>query len=442
VHKEFQVRVSIVIVILCCSAALARSQDTNEASAGTRSLAPLPFQLVLSRDHLIGDWYGARTWLEDQGIVPTLTFVTDSLGNPSGGKDQGFTTANNLGLDLNFDLEKLCGLEGGSFLLSMSYRFGGSLSANYIHNVFTVQQVFGGETFHLINVAYLQKLFDDRLEFRLGRIAAGDDFLVSPYNYVFVQNGFDGNPVGIFFNSPGMTAYPNDTWGALVKVRPTARTYIMGGVYSGDPSIRSNDNHGVDFSLDGPAFAIVEIAYQPNSLPGDRGLLGNYKAGFWYDNSRFSDFNTGEFERGNWGFYTLFDQVLIRFGEQGSYRGFGVAGSFLVSPDQSVSQMPYFFTAALVTRGIFLSRPVDVIGLGVVFGHFSNDLQNFQRRAQQLDPNVGVQSHETVLELTYRLALLKSALYFQPDLQYVFRPGGTGRIPDALVLGAQVGVNF
>ncbi len=441
-HKEFRVRVSIVIVILYCSAAVARSQDIDEASAGTRSLGPLPFQLILPREHLMGDWYGTRTWLEERGVTPALTFETDSLGNPSGGKEQGFTTANNVGLDLNLDLEKLWGLEGGSFLLSMSYRFGGSLSANYIHNVFTVQQVFGGETFHLINLAYQQKLFDDRVELRLGRIATGDDFLVSPYNYVFVQNGFDGNPVGIFFNSPGMTAYPNDTWGALVKVRPTARTYIMGGVYNGDPSIRDNSNNGADFSMDGPVFAIAEIAYQPNSLPGDRGLIGNYKAGFWYDNSLFSVFNTGEFERGNWGFYTLFDQVLVRFGEQGSHRGFGIAGSFLVSPDQSISQMPYFFTAALVTRGIFPSRPVDIIGLGVVYGHFSNDLQNFQRRAQQLDPNVGVQSHETVVEFTYRLALLKSALYFQPDLQYVFRPDGTGRIADALVLGAQVGVNF
>ena len=36
--------------------------------------------------------------------------------------------------------------------------------------------------------------------------------------------------VGAVFNYPGMTAYPNDTCGALVKVRPTARTYIMGGV--------------------------------------------------------------------------------------------------------------------------------------------------------------------------------------------------------------------
>jgi porin len=442
VRKKSLTRIPILIVILLGWATRTRSEDVTEAPAGTRSLTATPFQLILPREHLLGDWLGTRTWLEDHGITPTFTFVTDSLGNPTGGSEQGFTTANNVGLDLNFDLEKLGVVEGGSFLLSMSYRFGGSLSANYIHNVFTVQQVFGGETFHLINVAYLQKLFDDRVELRLGRIATGDDFLVSPYNYVFVQNGFDGNPVSIFFNSPGMTAYPNDTWGALVKVRLTARSYIMGGVYNGDPSIRSNDHNGADFSMDGPAFAIGEIAYQPNSLPGDRGLIGNYKAGFWYDNSLYSDFNTGAVNRGNWGLYGMFDQVLVRFGEPDSHRGFGVAGSFLTSPDQSISQMPYFFTAALVTRGIFPSRPRDIIGLGVVYGHFSNDLQDSQRRAQQLDPTVGVQSYETVLEVTYRLALLKSALYVQPDLQYVFRPGGTGRISDALVLGAQVAVNF
>jgi porin len=434
------IRVPIVIAVLVCSIGAARAQGI-EVPAGQRSLA-LPFQLALPREHLFGDWYGTRTWLDDRGIDPALTFVSDLLGNPTGGTKQGFTTANNLGLDLNLDLEKLCGLEGGSFLISMSYRFGGSLSANYIHNVFTVQQVFGGETFHLINVAYLQKLFDDHVEFRLGRIATGDDFLVSRYNYLFVQNGFDGNPVAIFFNSPGMTAYPNDTWGALIKVRPTGRTYVMGGVYNGDPSIRDNDRNGADFSLDGAVFAIGEVGYQPNSLPGDTGLIGNYKAGLWYDNSQFTDFNTGRLERGNWGFYALFDQVLVKFEEPGSNRGFGVAGSFLASPDQSVSKMPYFFTAALAARGIFASRPTDVAGLGVVFGHFSNDLQDSQERAQRLDPHVGVQQYETVLELTYRLSFLNSALFFQPDLQYIIRPSGTGRIPDALVLGAQVAVNF
>ena len=142
-----------------------------------------------------------------------------------------------------------------------------------------MQQVCCGPTFRVVDVAYRQQLFDDRVSFRAGRIATGDDFLVSPYNYVFVQNGFDGNPVGIFFNSPGMTAYPNATWGALVKGNPTERTYVMGGWYNGDPSIRDNRHHGLDWSMRGPLFAIGEVGYQVNGLPGDQGLLGNYKAG-------------------------------------------------------------------------------------------------------------------------------------------------------------------
>src|SRR5215510_14649059 len=228
----------VAMLVLLDWVAVARAQDVATAPPGTRSLAPTLFQLTLPSAHLLGDWYGVRPWLEDHGITPTVTFVTDALGNPTGGREQGFTGAHNLGLDLLFDLEKLAGLRGGSFHFSLSQRFGTSLSTDYIGNVFTVQQVFGGETFRVVNLAYQQTLLDDRVEFSVCRIAAGDDFLVSPYNYVFVQNGFDGNPVGIFFNSPGMTAYPNDSWGALLKVRPTARTYIMGGVYNGDPSIR------------------------------------------------------------------------------------------------------------------------------------------------------------------------------------------------------------
>jgi porin len=384
-----------------------------------------------------------RSWLEDRGITPTVTFVTDALGNPTGGERQGFTGFSNLDVDLRFDLEKLHGPEGGSFELSTSYRFGSSLSLKYIGNVFNVQQVCCGATFRVVNVDYQQQLLDDRVEFRVGRIAAGDDFLVSPYNYVFVQNGFDGNPVGIFFNAPGMTAYPNATWGALVKGKPTERTYIMGGWYNGDPSIRDNRHHGLDWSMRGPLFAIGEFGYQANGLPGDQGLLGNYKAGLWYDNSQYTDFNTvarghsPRATRGNWGFYGLFDQVLIQFGERSGNRGFGVTGSLLVSPDQSVSQMPFFSTAGFVARGIFPSRPTDVVGFGVVFGYFSNDLQDSQGRAGQ-----PVQRFETVLEATYRLKFLGDSFYFQPDLQYIIRPGGTGRTSNAVAIGAQTGINF
>lgn len=407
-----------------------------------------PFLLTPPHDHLLGDWAGLRTRMEDFGITPTLTYVSDIAGNPSGGKSQGVAYADNIGLGLLFDLDKLAGLDGGSFLVSMSQRNGDSLSEKRVGNVFTIQQVYGGETFHLIDLAYQQKLFDDRVELRLGRIGAGDDFLVCQYDYLFMQNGFDGNPVGIFFNSPGMSAYPNATWGARLKVNLTKRTYFMTGIYNGDPSIRDEDHHGADMSLNGPVFAIAEVGYRRNGLPGDTQLLGNYKAGCWYDNNTFTDYNTVGFgqpagtKQGSWGFYGLFDQVLIPFAEPTSNRGLGVFGSVIVAPDESVSQMPYFFTAGVAMRGIFASRPTDAAGLGVVFGEFSSDLRDAQQREQLLDPTVGVQSHETVLEATYRFNVRHGALFVQPDVQYVMRPGGTGQLANAVVLGCQLGINF
>jgi porin len=420
----------------------------SSAPAGSRTLADTPFRLVLPQGHLLGDWAGARPWLEERGVTPALTFVMDALGNPTGGLQQGFRQASNLGVDLRLDLQRLVGLTGGSFEISFSERFGSSLSREDIGNVFTVQQVFGGQTYRLVNVAYQQRLLNDRVELRVGRIAAGDDFLVSPYSYVFVQNGFDGNPVGIFFNAPGMTAYPNATWGGLAKVRPTDRLYVMGGLYNGDVSIRANNRHGADWSMDGPIFAISEVGYQINGLPGDTGLIGNYKIGFWYDDHQYVDFTTvgrgaaPDTPRGNWGLYGLFDQVLVRFGGPGSTRGFGVTGSLLVSPDQSVSLMPFFTTAGVVVRGIFASRPADVAGLGIVYGHFSNDLQESQRRARELGSPVGIQRYEIALELTYRFRFYHDSFFFQPDLQYIIRPAGTGHIPDAFVAGFQVGFNF
>jgi carbohydrate-selective porin OprB/predicted NBD/HSP70 family sugar kinase len=423
----------------------------SDESSSDSSKVPInarPFQLLLTPDHLLGDWGGLLPKLEGFGVTPTLTYVSDTAGNPIGGKNQGVAYADNIGLNLLFDLDKIIKLEGGSFLVSMSQRDGESLSAKHVGNVFTIQQDYGGQAFHLIDLAYVQKFLNDRVETSLGRIAAGDDFLVSAYDYLFMQNGFDGNPVGIFFNSPGMTAYPNATWGARIKLKPTQRTYIMGGIYNGDPAIRNIDHNGADMSMNGPVFVMGEAGYQLNGLPGDSRRLGDYKVGFWYDNSEFTDYKTvgyaqpSETKRGNWGCYTLFDQILVPFGEPTSNRGFGVFGSFLISPNESVSQLPYYFTAGFACRGMFESRPIDTVGFGLLYGKFSSDLSNSEEREQQLDPTIGVQNYESVLEWTYKFRFRKGSIFFQPDLQYVINPGGTGKIADALVLGCQLGINI
>jgi porin len=61
---------------------------------------------------------------------------------------------------------------------------------------------------------------------------------------------------------------------------------------------------------------------------------------------------------------------------------------------------------------------------------------------QQLNPSVGVQDYEMAIELFYRFYFYRHAVFFQPDLQYIVRPGGTGQIDNALVLGFHMGINF
>ena len=323
----------------------------------------------------------------------------------------------------------------------MSQRWGNRLSSEYVGNVFPAQQIYGFPTFRVIDLSYQQKLFDDRVELRLGRFAATDNFLDSPYNYGFMSNAFCGNPFGILLDAPGMTAYTG-TWAGLAKVKPTRRTHVMAAIYNGDANIRANKYHGVNFSMNGPLFAMGEVGYQVNGLPGDSQRLGNYKGGGWYDGSTLTDFESGVKKKGSRGFYALFDQVLVPFGAPRSNRGFGIFASVTVATDSNVQQLPLYFTAGVSARGLFDARPRDALSLGVATGYFSNELQQAQKDGRLLPPEGGVQTHETVMELTYRFDLRKGAYFIQPDFQYIIQPGGTGRLPNAPVAGLQLGINF
>jgi porin len=414
--------------------------------------------LLIPVDHLFGDWRGLRPKLEDNGLTTTITWVSDMAGNPVGGRDQGFTECENLGMDFLADLDKMYGMSNAKFHVSASQRSGSSLTNDYIGNSFNVQQVFGGETFKLIDVEYVQRFCDGKMSIHAGRIAAGDDFLTSPYYWVFVQNGIDGNPVGIFKNAPGMTAYPNSTWGARLRIRPTPETYVMAGVYNGDPSIRDNNEHGLNWTMNGPAFFIAEAAYQRNGQPGDQGKLGTYKVGAYYNAGTFTNF-AGQYlgtsaplyglasssQEGNYGFYALADQVIFKRDNPNTStnaandakQGIGVFTSIIVAPEQDINEMPFFCNGGVVWRGPCDRRPGDLLGLAVVYGAFSDNLRAVQRLA-----NAAPQTYETALECCYRFRMRDGAAYFQPDLQYIFHPGGTGAIANAFVVGCQMGLNF
>jgi porin len=402
---------------------------------------PTPAERLARPDRILGTWDGLLPALEHEGIRPSLTFVSDLATNPVGGVRHGFAELDNTGFGFTADMERLFGLTGGRFDLSMNLRSGSALSTVYLDNLFNTQQVAGGTVYRLINVDYDQSLCEERVDVRVGRIAAGDEFLSSPYYWLFVQNGIDGNPVGIFFNTPGITAYPTETWGLRIKVHPIRDTYVMTGFYNGDPNMSQNDRHGVDFTIHGPLFFIVEAGYTPNSGKGEEGLPGHYKVGFYYNGGPFTEFAPAGVAaptvQGDVGFYFLADQIVFRRGTTNRRQEIGWFASLVVAPDPTINTMPIFMNGGLLFRGLLPSRPRDYLGLAMIFGDISPEKQ----AAQMQDPGSPVQRSETVFEWTYNIHVAPG-FQVQPDLQYIIDPGQAHHIPNALVLGVQVGFNF
>ncbi len=450
-----------LVVAVCIATALVAGSAMPAAAdvAGARGLPPFSFfdeAVALTgpdRAFLTGDWGGLRTRLLDLGIALNLVFVTDVLGNPVGGRHRAVRESDELALGLTADLDRLAGWAGARLHLSFSVRSGANLSDRDIGNVFTVAQICCGFTYRLVYVALEQSLFDDRVSLRGGRIAAGDEFLTSPLYDTFVQTAFNGNPMGILFNVP-MTVYPTATWGMRARVRPISQLSLMAGVYNGDPTLSGNDKHGADWTMRGPLFAIGEVGVHLNQEPGATGLPGNYKVGGYYLAGKVPhlqrDVDGGsialsglppQMYDGNGGFYILLDQMIYRDGGAGSRRGLTPFVSLLFAPNSSVNTMPFFANGGLVYQGLFPSRPHDTAAFGVAYGAFSRQLARSQRDARSAGSGAGIQQYEVALELTYIVQATKW-LQVQPDLQYIINPGGTGKIPNALVLGFQLALTL
>lgn len=390
------------------------------------------------RDYLTGGWGGLRKRLEDWGLTLNAAYFTDMLGNPIGGEVHKFRYAHDIGIDLQLDMERIAHVPGARIEMSASSRSGYNLSDD-IGNVMTVAEVCCQLTTRLVTMAWEQTLLEKRLDVRIGRLSTGDDFLTSPLYLLFVNSGLDANPVGPLFNVP-YYAYPQAAWGARVRGRPVKPVYLAVGVYDGDASVTENPAHGVDFNIRNRGVLLTfEAGYEPaRQFKG--WLPGHYKVGGYYDTGRFRRFDAApgsdlpsDVEHGNGGYYFLVDQMVFR---EHRNQGLWPFAAVTLAPSQEINQMPFFAGAGITYEGVIPGRDKDTALVGVMYGQFSRDL----RRSQAGSPK-GQQDFEMVIEWGYIIEVTPW-LHVQPDFQYIVKPGGTGDIPDALVLGAQIGVNL
>jgi porin len=396
----------------------------------------------LQQQHMTGTWGGARDRLNDAGIVPNLTYAATVQGNPIGGEVGKVRYFQNIGLDIHFDLQRLVGWTGAIFHVAASSRTGNDLSSD-IGNRFTVSEVCCAPTTRLAEAYLGQALLDGRIDAHLGRLTIGDDFMTSPLYWLYVSGGIDGNPEGPLFDVP-YTTYPVTSWGARVRTLPLPSVYVMAGVYQSNPDLQRNRAHGVDFGIgDSAVLATAEVGWLSNQETGATGLPGNYKVGGYYDTDRFESVTErvpGAAPRpavwGNGGFYFLLDQMVFRENGTASSQGLTPWVALTVAPLDEVNLIPFSAYGGLVYRGLIPGRDGDAAMVGGIYGRFSERLRDAQAGA-----GVAAQNFEAVLEWSY-LIQVAPWLAVQPDIQYVIRPGGTGEIPNALVLGFQLAVNI
>jgi len=312
--------------------------------------------------YLLGDWGGVRTDLWAAGFEPTLLLITDPYGNPTGGLKQGFDTYSLLCADLGIDTTRAAGWRGGRVDVGWSWNFGNQLSQDVVGNVFPIQSAdVAPPGTRLTNLSFTQDLLDGAVSVRAGRFSIdalyGQEFAGSNYFRAFTSVAFNAIPFSLFYNAPGPFGYPATTWGARIKVQPSDALCLMGGIFNGDPEVDEADQHGLDFSLEGPPLAIAEIGLRSNQAPGATGLAGNLKFGGYTLGGDVQEYGSTEESSGRYGFYIVGDQMIMRFGGVGDGRHLGVFGSVVVAPDQSVSPMPYSAFGGLVAYGPMASRP-------------------------------------------------------------------------------------
>jgi porin len=230
-----------------------------------------------------------------------------------------------------------------------------------------------------------------------------------------------------------MTSYPFAVWGGRVKYQPSDEFYFSVGAYQLSDDIFDRDDQGVDFRIAGDDG--LSIFTQAGWSPKIDGRPANFFVGMnnaWFRMNRFdSDEVSNHFVR----FYSHADYQFFAEGPD-SKEGLVAFMTLAYTRQEDIAIIPFQTTLGLHYKGLFPERDNDSTVFFATFGKFSDDFAAEKRATGDGDP-----SHELVLELGHRFELTKFS-YIQPDIQYIIRPGGTGRTDNAVVIGAQFGVTF
>ncbi len=421
--------------------------------------------------------WGLRTDLSHYGISLGIEETSEVLGNVTGGSRRGFDYDGLTQAVLQLNTQRAFGWYGGTFNVSALQVHGRNLSSDNLQSLETASGIEADRSTRLWELWYDQKFLDeDRLDVKVGQQSLDQEFMVSNNALYFVNTMF-GWPMLPSADLPGGgPAYPLSALGVRARYRPVDPVNILLGVYSGSPAENPSidpqisDRSGTSFPLNRGALVIAELQYSYPSLgsmvsPGQSQPLARiYRIGAWYDTEDFDDErfdNQGlpladltsngmpRQHRGDFAIYAVADQMVWRSTKDPN-RTLSVFARVMGTPLDDRNLIDFSLNAGIVLHDPFTYRTDDTFGLGMGYTRVSGQVAAADRDlAIATNTFVPPQTSEAYIEATYQYQVTPW-LQLQPDVQYVFNPGGgvanpsdpTKLVKDELVVGARTNILF
>ncbi len=428
--------------------------DTGESTIAERTLGllPNPYQRL--------------------GIKFAATYIGETLGNPTGGFQQGATFEGRLNLAVDLDFDKLAGWKGLTAHANIFVIHGDGLSRTNLNNFFVVSGVEAIPTVRLYEAYLEQKFFNDKWSVRAGQLAADSEFLASKYTDVFT-NASLGWPAITSINLPaGGPAPPLAAVGARLYGKLSDNVTLLGAIFDGDsagPGVgdpQQRNRYGLNFRVTDPPLVLGEAQFSWKNLAANDGRAGALKIGGWHHFGLFGDqrftpdglsiadpagSGVGRMLRANDGIYSVVEQKIYAV-PKSEDRGVGIFMRTSASPSDR-NLIDFYTDAGIDFVGFFDQRQNDKFGVAIGYAHVS-------KRAQALDrdyaffmsqPDWPVRTSEALFTASY-LYEVKAGWNLLPNYQYIFRPGGGAtdpagpnpgiRLRDASVFGVRSVMKF
>ena len=374
---------------------------------------------------------------EQKGVTFGVEYTGEFLGNLTGGIKTGVAYEGLLKVSLQLDLSKIACWNGATIYGSVFYPHGEGLTDRFTGDFNRLSSIDAYDSFRLFELWFQQKLGGDLFSIRIGQMSADQEFYQSTTANLFINSCFGTFPTISF--GTDLPIYPVGGLGTRIDYRPSSSFTFRAGLFDSNPGIQNlNDKHGIAFHLNPSAglILIAEGVYQVNPTPANRGLVGAYTVGGYYDSRQY----TGDFVHPthgtNGGAYAIVDQIVYRaepyVDEKSSKRGLSIFSSCGVAPgDRNLVSL--YADAGCNYVGLIPTRDNDIAGIAVSYTKIGNDVVTNGQAIRS--------GHETVIEGDYRIQI-NDHLYLQPVLQCILHPGAFGEHPNAVVSGMRFDFTF